>query len=162
MILDSVCVGQNIRKMAAAVVYIHVARFQISTLAVALRHVVPIWCWQSHLYFPVQMVLPARDNLSGTQWLLCCLADFFKKAFLAIGVYELDQIILKGIPFFFFFFWIRMKNVLIRGRNSTESVSVFYFLHGPTRYFYPNWASSKNLASTLVCSYFCFYPTSRW
>lgn len=57
----------------------------------------------------------------------------------------------------FFFFLTRVKNVLIRwsGEETPESVSVFGFLLGPTTYFYLNWASSENLASTLVCSYFC-------
>lgn len=36
-----VYVGQSIRKMAATFVCIHVALFQISHLAIALRHVVP-------------------------------------------------------------------------------------------------------------------------
>lgn len=36
-----VYVGQNIRKMAATFVCVHDALFQISPLAVALRHIVP-------------------------------------------------------------------------------------------------------------------------
>lgn len=59
--------------------------------------------------------------------------------------------LLQGIPFFVFFL-TKMKNVLIRGRNSTESVSVFCFLLGPTSIFT---LTEQALKTLRVCSYFC-------
>lgn len=41
-------------------------------LAIVLRHVVPTWYWWSHVYFPVEMALPARDLPGGAQWILYC------------------------------------------------------------------------------------------
>lgn len=61
MISDTVYVGQNIRKMAPAFVYVHVAFFQISPLAVALRHAVPTKLDNPTCIFP---------------WRRFCLPDF--------------------------------------------------------------------------------------
>lgn len=145
------CVGQNIRKMAATFVCIHVAFFTSALWQLS-------WDMLSQQGLTIPVIFSCEGNFACSIFLwvahndfcVTIFADFFKKLYLVLVAHWLGpNPFEKG-----FIFLTKMKNFL-SGKNSSQCLC---FPFGLTRYFYPDGAASGNLWHTSVLHLFLFVP----